>query len=90
MQLYNIIYDIVEVMIEAVWLVSLNNSFQYLDNITRIFTLFFTYTYFQKIQIMLLEQHYQTDPNNWTRVIIWIDLMQLDIELNPHPFSTKL
>ena len=50
-------------MIEAVWLVSLNNSFQCLNNITRIFTLFFTYTYFQKIQITLLEQHYQTGPN---------------------------
>ena len=33
----------------------LNNSFQYLNNITRIFTHFFTHMYFQKIQITLLE-----------------------------------
>ena len=51
-------------MIGAVWLVSLNNSFQYLNNITLIFRLFFTHTYFQNIQTTLLEQHYQTNPNN--------------------------
>ena len=33
----------------------LNNSFQYLNNITSIFTYFFTHTYFQKIQTILLE-----------------------------------
>ena len=37
----------------------LNNSFQFLNNITRIFTHFFTHKYFQKIQIKLLEQHNQ-------------------------------
>jgi len=45
----------------------LNNSFQFL-NITRIFTYFFTHIYFPKMQIMLLEQHYQTDskvPYYW-------------------------
>ena len=31
-----------------------------LNNITRIFTHFFTHIYFQKIQITLLKQHYQT------------------------------
>ena len=39
-----------------------DNSFQYLNNITHIFIHFFTHTYFQKIQITLLEQHYQTLP----------------------------
>ena len=38
----------------------LNNSFQFLNNITRIFIHFFTYMYFQKIQITLQEQYYQT------------------------------
>ena len=38
----------------------LNNSFQFLNNITRISTHFFTHTYFQKIQTTLLEQYYQT------------------------------
>ena len=41
----------------------LNNSFQYLNNITRIFIHFFTHMYFQKIQTTLLEISYQTDPN---------------------------
>ena len=41
--------------IDSVWSVHLNNSFQYLNNITRIFTNFFTYIYFQKIQTTLLE-----------------------------------
>ena len=39
----------------------LNNSFQFL-NIIRIFIHFFIHTYFQKMQIMLLEQYYQIDP----------------------------
>ena len=38
-------------------------QFQCLNNITRIFTHFFTHTYFQKIQTTLLEQHYQTAPH---------------------------
>ena len=38
----------------------LNNDFQCLNNITRISTYFFTYTYFKKIQITLIEQYYQT------------------------------
>jgi len=37
----------------------LNNSFQCLNNIICIFTHFFTYTYFQKIQTMLLEISYR-------------------------------
>ena len=41
---------------------SLNTCFQFLNNITRISTHFFTHTYFQKIQIILLEQCYQTVP----------------------------
>ena len=45
--------------IEPIYYRCLNNSFQYLNNITCIFTHFFTHIYFQKIQIMLLEQHYQ-------------------------------
>ena len=35
---------------------------QILNNITHIFIHFFTHMYFQKIQIMLLEQYYQTNP----------------------------
>ena len=38
----------------VVWLVSLNYSFQCLNNIIHIFTHFFTHTYFQKIQTALL------------------------------------
>ena len=41
--------------IGSVWSVHLNNSFQYLNNITCIFTNFFTCMYFQKIQTTLLE-----------------------------------
>ena len=44
----------------SVWQCILNNSFQCLNNITRISTHFFTHTYFQKIQATLLERHYQT------------------------------
>ena len=44
----------------AVWLRVLNNNFHRLNNITHIFTHFFIYTYFQKIQTTLLEPHYQT------------------------------
>ena len=40
----------------------LNNSFQCLNNITRIFIYFFTHMYFQKIQTTLLEISYQMDP----------------------------
>ena len=42
--------------------VSLNTCFQFLNNIIRISTHFFTYTYFKKIQTTLLEQYYQMDP----------------------------
>ena len=42
----------------------LNIYFQFLNNITYISTYFFTHTYFQKIQIALLEQCYQMAPNN--------------------------
>ena len=42
-----------------VWYMCLNTCFQFLNNITRIFTHFFTYPYFQKIQTTLLKQHYQ-------------------------------
>ena len=38
------------------------HNFQCLNNITRIFRYFFTYTYFQKIQTRLLEQQYQMGP----------------------------
>ena len=37
----------------------LNTYFQFLNNIIRISTRFFIHTYFQKIQITILEQHYQ-------------------------------
>ena len=40
----------------------LNTCFQFLNNITCIFTHFFTHTYFQKTQITLPEQYYQTGP----------------------------
>ena len=32
----------------GVWFVFSNNNFQFLNNISRILTYFFTYTYFQK------------------------------------------
>ena len=41
--------------LRAVWYMYLNICFQFLNNIIRIFTHFFTYTYFQKIQITFLE-----------------------------------
>ena len=45
------------------WLVYLHKHFSNMfNNITRIFTYFFTHTYFQKIQTKLLEQYYQTAP----------------------------
>ena len=55
----------------------LNTCFQFLNNILHIFTHLFTHTYFQKIQITLLKQRYQTAPyflssscskreNNWS------------------------
>ena len=47
----------------------LNNSFQYLNNITYIFTHFFTHTYFQKIQTMLLKQHYHSELTSFVVVI---------------------
>ena len=46
----------------AIWYGILSNNFQFLNNIICISTHFFTHTYFQKIQIILLEQRYQTDP----------------------------
>ena len=49
-------------LLRPVWYMCLNICFQFLNNIIRISTHFFTYTYFQKIQITLLELHYQTGP----------------------------
>ena len=51
-------------MIWAIWYDILSNTFQFLNNITCIFLYFLTYTYFQKIQITLLEQHYQMSVKN--------------------------
>ena len=48
----------------SVWYMQLNNSFQFLNNITCIYTHFFINKYLQKIQTMLLEQHYQMGPYN--------------------------
>ena len=45
----------------------LNNSFQCLNNITRIFIHFFTHTYFHKITI-LLEISYQTGPRSFSYI----------------------
>ena len=45
----------------SLWYYCLNNSFQYLNNIIRIFIYFFTYTYFHKTTITLLEISYQID-----------------------------
>ena len=39
----------------------LDNSFQFLNNITSISTHFFSNMYFQKIQTTLLKQNYQMD-----------------------------
>ena len=44
-----------ELTLRAFWYMHLNNNFQFLNNITRIFIHFFTHTYFRKIQITLLE-----------------------------------
>ena len=74
-----------------VWLVSLNNSFQYLNNITCIFTHFFTHTYFQKLQTTLLEQHYQTSPKYlrhrgstpWIRTICTFFLAKNNVLFDP-------
>ena len=41
--------------LEAIWYHNLNNNFQFLNNIICIFIHFFTYTYFLKIQTMLLK-----------------------------------
>lgn len=38
--------------------------------VIRIFIYFFTYASFQKIQITLLQQHYQTDPRSKVRLLI--------------------
>ena len=46
-----------------IWYMCLNICFKLLNNIICIFTHFFTHMYFQKIQIKLLDQHYQTDPH---------------------------
>ena len=45
-----------------VWQSILNTYFQFLNNITCIFTHYFTHTYFKKIQIILLKLFYQMDP----------------------------
>ena len=52
----------------------LNNSFQCLNNITRIFTHFFIHMYFQKIQIILLEQYYQTGSKFNVLQRTWVSL----------------
>ena len=44
-----------ELTLRTFWYMHLNNNFQFLNNIIRIFIHFFTHTYFQKIQITLLE-----------------------------------
>ena len=42
----------------------LTACFQFLNNVIRIFIHFFIHTYFQKIQTMFLEQHYQMGPKS--------------------------
>ena len=48
--------------LSLIWYMCLNICFQYLNNITSIFTYFFTYTYFQKNWKLLFKHTYQTDP----------------------------
>ena len=45
-------------------LLEFNNKFSVLNKIIHFFTHFFIHTYFQKIQIMFLEQHYQMGPKS--------------------------
>jgi len=49
------------------WYSSLTTCFQFLNNIIRIFA----HTYFQKIQTMLLEQHYQMAPKLFEILKVW-------------------
>ena len=48
-QLYAVWVKCAKSFLGAVWYDSLSNTFQFLNNIIRIFTHFFTHTYFQKI-----------------------------------------
>ena len=48
-----------------IWYMYLNNNFQFLNNIIHFFIHFFIHKYFQKIQITLLKQYYQTDSQIW-------------------------
>ena len=47
-----------------VWWVSLNSHFHILNNITHIFTYFFTHMYFKKLQTTILKLLYQTSSQN--------------------------
>ena len=46
----------------SIWYASLNIYFQFLNNITGIFTYFFTHMYFQKNLKLLFKHTYQTSP----------------------------
>ena len=55
-----IILSQILISFRGIWYGNLNNIFQFLNNITHIFTHFFIHTYFQKIQTTLLEHCYQS------------------------------
>jgi len=63
-------YNTKMLKIRPVWSLSSNNNFHILDNITYIFTYFFTYTYFKKLQ--------KTLNNNSQTILIVCD--QIDIQ----------
>ena len=64
----------------------LNNSFQYLNNIIRIFTHFFTQIYFYKITTMLLKISYQQSKYRCT-FILMIQLFTNNQSIVVHSFS---
>ena len=53
----------------SVWYVSLNTCFQFLNNITHIFTHFFIYMYFKKNWKLLLKHTYQTCNIHARRIV---------------------
>ena len=69
-------------MLEAVLYEILSNSFQFLNNITRIFTHFFIHTYFKKIQTTLLEQCYQASPYGLFGFVVSIAYNSISITYN--------
>ena len=69
-------------ILRAFFYVSLNSHFHILNNITYIFTHFFIYTYFEKLQKSHFKLPYQTPPkyfNTLTNSILLFELSNFDI-----------